>query len=224
MSVGDPLVIDLGYGASAVTAVELATRLARTVAGVRVLGLEIDPQRVAAALPFADPPRLDFAIGGFELAGRRPQLIRAMNVLRQYPAEQVPQLWRLLCERLAAGGVLVEGTSNEVGRIASWVLLDSGGPRSLTLSCATKYLESPRTLAQRLPKALIHQNLPGRPIHDLLSALSDAWATHAALSVFSPAQRFAAAVSTVAEAGWPVLDPPRRHRLGELTVAWDAVS
>src|SRR4051812_10201722 len=38
----DPLVIDLGYGATPVTAVELAARLCRVRADVRVVGLEID--------------------------------------------------------------------------------------------------------------------------------------------------------------------------------------
>ncbi|HWV48811.1 MAG TPA: class I SAM-dependent methyltransferase, partial [Microbacterium sp.] len=42
----DPLVIDLGYGASGVTAFELATRLARVRPDAEVLGLELDPSRV----------------------------------------------------------------------------------------------------------------------------------------------------------------------------------
>ena len=66
------------------TTVELADRLADVRKDVRVLGLEIDPDRVAAAAASADPPRLEFARGGFELAGRRPVLVRALNVLRQY--------------------------------------------------------------------------------------------------------------------------------------------
>ena len=47
---GDPLVVDLGYGASGVTAFELATRLRRARADVEVLGLEIDPARVRTAV------------------------------------------------------------------------------------------------------------------------------------------------------------------------------
>src|SRR3982750_4212686 len=65
-----PLVVDLGYGASPVTTVELRRRLA---AGVRpdvvVVGLEIDQVRVAEAQPSAQPPLLEFRSGGFELAG-----------------------------------------------------------------------------------------------------------------------------------------------------------
>src|SRR6476659_6742430 len=45
----DPLVIDLGYGASAVTALELHARLSRARPDVEVLGLEIEPERVAHA-------------------------------------------------------------------------------------------------------------------------------------------------------------------------------
>ena len=37
-------------------------------------------------------------------------------------------------------------------------------------------------------------------------------------------QRWLAAVAGLKAAGWPVLDGPARWRLGELTVAWDAVA
>ena len=51
----DPLVIDLGYGATPVTTVELARRLRLIQPQVRVLGLEIDPQRVTDAASAARP-------------------------------------------------------------------------------------------------------------------------------------------------------------------------
>ena len=99
----DPLVVDLGYGASPVTTVELAARLADVRQDVRVLGLEIDPDRVAAAAASADPPRLEFARGGFELAGRRPVLVRALNVLRQYDEAAAADAWTEMCGRLGPG-------------------------------------------------------------------------------------------------------------------------
>jgi hypothetical protein len=83
-SADDPLVIDLGYGANPVTAVELLSRLRRIRPDVEVLGLEIDADRVRAAQPAAGPG-LRFAQGGFELAGQHPLVVRAANVLRQYP-------------------------------------------------------------------------------------------------------------------------------------------
>ena len=76
----DPLVVDLGYGARPVTTFELADRLRTVCPDVAVVGLEIDPERL---VPDRDGVR--FARGGFELAGLRPTLVRAFNVLRQYP-------------------------------------------------------------------------------------------------------------------------------------------
>src|SRR6185503_7129279 len=43
----DPLVVDLGYGATPVTTVEMAARLRTVRDDVRVLGLELDADRVA---------------------------------------------------------------------------------------------------------------------------------------------------------------------------------
>ena len=45
----DPLVVDLGYGASPATAVELFERLSGIRPDVRVVGIEIEPERVRLA-------------------------------------------------------------------------------------------------------------------------------------------------------------------------------
>jgi hypothetical protein len=221
--VTDPLVVDLGFGATPVTTLELRARLAG-VEHLRVVGLEIDPVRVAAALPSANPPGLDFKRGGFELAGLRPHLVRAMNVLRQYPLDEVEAAWSAMTGALAPGGVLVEGTCDELGRFACWVVLDASGPRTLTLAANVSTLDSPGTLAERLPKVLIHRNVPGERIHDLLAALETAWQRSAPYAPYGPRQRWRRSVAGVRAAGWPVLDPPSRWRLGELTLPWYAVA
>jgi SAM-dependent methyltransferase len=216
----DPLVVDLGYGASAVTSVELRGRLARVRPDVRVTGVEIDPARVAAARPNADPPALDFVRGGFELAGLRPVLVRAMNVLRQYEEAAAERAWQTILGALGPGGVLVEGTCDELGRLGCWVLLDATGPLSLTLAARLSTLDTPATLAERLPKALIHHNVPGEPVHELIQALDAGWRDAAPLAAFGPRQRWIAAVGRLREQGVPVLDNARRWRLGEVTVAY----
>ncbi|NUT32955.1 MAG: class I SAM-dependent methyltransferase [Hamadaea sp.] len=217
---GSPLVVDLGYGATPITAVELAARLARF--RPRVVGLEIDPVRVAAAQPAADPPRLEFRRGGFELAGLHPQVVRAFNVLRQYDEEAVAQAWSTMTAALAPGGRLVEGTCDELGRLATWATLSAGSPtpESLTLAANVAALSSPATFAERLPKALIHHNVPGEPVHELLRTLEDCWTRAAPLSVFGPRQRWLETVRSFRAAGWTVLDNHHRWRLGELTVPW----
>lgn len=218
-----PLVVDLGYGASPVTSVELRSRLAALRPDVRLVGLEIDPARVAAAQPAADPPWLEFRPGGFELAGLRPLVVRAMNVLRQYDEAPARAAWAELTARLAPGGTIVEGTCDELGRLASWVRLDAGGPRSLTLAARLATLDRPATLAERLPKALIHRNVPGEGVHALIAALDAAWLASAPYAAFGPRQRWYRSVAALRDAGWPVLDRPRRWRLGEVTVGWAAV-
>ena len=210
-----PLVVDLGYGATPVTAVELRTRLAAAVRpDVAVVGLEIDPVRVSAAQPYAEPPLLEFRRGGFELAGLRPQVVRAFNVLRQYPENEVAAAWATMT---ATGARLVEGTCDELGRIATWAVVGADGPQTLTLSARLSDLDHPATFAERLPKALIHHNVPGAPVHDLLLALGTAW--EASATPFGPRQRWLATVGRFREQ-WPVLDGPARWRRGELTVPW----
>jgi SAM-dependent methyltransferase len=221
-SVPDPLVVDLGYGATPVTAIELAARLRTVRPDVRVIGLEIDPDRVAAAQPAAAPPELVFERGGFELAGYFPLIVRAANVLRQYDEPAAAGAWQTMCARLAPGGVLVEGTCDELGRLGAWVLLDATGPRSLTLACRVESLPRPAKLAERLPKALIHHNVQGEPIHAFLAALDAAWSAVAGLSAFGARQRWIEACRRVAGDGWPVDTSRSKH--GEITVAWQAVA
>jgi hypothetical protein len=221
----DPLVVDLGYGASGITTVELRERLRVVRPDVDVVGIEIDPQRVAAAQPLAGPG-LAFVRGGFELPlpdGRRPVLVRAFNVLRQYGEDEVAGAWAVMTSRLAPGGLVVEGTCDEVGRRATWVALEARGPVSLTVSVRLAGLDRPSDVAERLPKALIHRNVPGERVHAFLTALDDAWARQAPLATLGVRQRWSASVAALRAGGWPVLDRAARWRLGEVTVAWDAV-
>src|SRR3954454_13617835 len=60
-----PLVVDLGYGATPVTTAEWFTRLRAIQPRVEVVGIEIDPDRVAAARPH-EREGLSFRRGGFE--------------------------------------------------------------------------------------------------------------------------------------------------------------
>lgn len=231
-----PIVVDLGFGASPVTVIELAQRLTRVRADVRLVGVEIDADRVRRGLLLADPPRVDFVHGGFEVplppedpAGSAPVLVRAFNVLRQYDEAQVAPAWAQIVGRLAPGGALVEGTCDELGRLATWVDVRRGPdgepvPQTLTLSLRLAGMESPSTLAERLPKALIHRNVPGERVHTLLRAVDAAWARNAALADFGARQRFVAAARELRQQGWPVRDGPARWRLGELTVDWGAVA
>jgi len=214
---GAPLVVDLGFGATPVTTVELAQRLQQRYPAAQVLGLEIDPERVAGAQPASHAPGLRFARGGFELAGTTPTLVRAMNVLRQYDENAVPAAWAAMC---ATGASVIDGTCDEIGRRACWLLVENGRPVSLTLTAHLAGLQRPSELAERLPKALISRNAPGEPVHALLSALDESWSAAANVGVFGARQRWMAMAETARAQGWPVIGRRDRWRLGEITVRW----
>jgi hypothetical protein len=233
-----PLAVDLGYGASPVTTVEFYRRLRAVSPRLEVTGIEIDPERVAAGQALVAGGAfegLSFRRGGFELpVDRPPVLVRAFNVLRQYEEAAAWRAWDLLCGRLAPGGVLVEGTCDEIGRRAVWITLGSdeaGGPaRPLTITFAAHLpgLDRPSDLAERLPKTLIHRNVPGERVHTLLGDFDRCWATAAPHSAFGPRARWIEAVSLLARSQPVYTRPPYggrgRWRLGEVTLPWSASS
>lgn len=225
LSAADPLVVDLGYGALPVTTLELAARLRTVRHDVRVVGLEIHPERVETARTVAGPDSdVEFGLGGFEMAGRTPILVRAFNVLRQYDAAAVPEAWAVMTRALAPGGLIVDGTCDELGRRCCWVLLDALGPVSLVLACDPFAIGKPSDLAERLPKVLIHHNVEGQPVHALLSAADRAWASAAAHGVFGPRVRWRAMLELLRDQGIPVEPPRRRMRDGVLCVPWETVA
>ncbi|NLU68030.1 class I SAM-dependent methyltransferase [Streptomyces sp. HNM0574] len=220
-----PVAVDLGYGAAPWTAVELLERLRGECAGTLVVGVEIAPERVAAAKPY-ERDGLAFVRGGFEVplpGDRRPVLIRAANVLRQYDEDEVPPVWERLRERLAPDGLLVEGTCDEIGRRHVWVTLGPEGPRTVTFATRLGSLDMPSDLAERLPKALIHRNVPGEPVHAFLRDFDRAWSAAAPYASLGARQRWMRTVRALS-ADWPVTDGPRRWRQGELTVRWEALA
>ncbi|WP_256255646.1 class I SAM-dependent methyltransferase [Actinomadura madurae] len=228
-----PLAVDLGYGASPVTTLELHARLRAVAPRLEVVGIEIEPARVAAGVAFLAQagPRdgLSFARGGFELpVPRPPVLVRAFNVLRQYGEPAAWRAWDDLRARLAPSGVLVEGTCDEIGRRAVWVTLTRDGPRTITFAAHLPTLDHPSALAERLPKTLIHRNVPGEPVHEFLTAFDRCWATAAPHSAFGPRARWVEAVSLLARTHPVLASPPfggrNRWRLGEVTLPWEAVA
>ncbi|CAB4894823.1 unannotated protein [freshwater metagenome] len=226
----NPLAVDLGYGKTPVTAVELLERLAKVSPSIRVLGIEIDPARVTEAKAL-EHSRLAFNHGGFEVpipkvfSDREDvDLIRALNVLRQYSVSEVQSAWVLMQSRLSEHGLIIEGTSDEIGRVASWITLDKTKPLTFTISLRLQGLDKPSKVAERLPKILIHKNTPGNNIHRYLQELGLAWDKAAGFGVFGSAQRFVQTAKSLLEAGWPIENSPKRWRLGELSVAYEAIS
>jgi hypothetical protein len=226
--ISTPIVVDLGFGASPITAVELLSRLRKVNPNTHVVGVEIDRERVERGLAVANG-NLHFTHGGFEVPlpatlADQAHVIRALNVLRQYDEAEVAAAWSKMQSRLAENGILVEGTCDEIGRLSSWVTLDKNGPLSFTISLRLIGLDLPSKVAERLPKVLIHKNVAGEKIHDFLIAVDFAWQSNAGIGAFSPAQRWVSTCKQLVKAGWPLIGDSKRWRLGELTIDWSAVA
>ena len=215
----NPLAVDVGYGASHTTTVEWARWLRMLNPQVEVVGLEIDPDRIL-------PPRggVRFELGGFELAGYRPHIVRAFNVLRQYDVSQVEEAWHSVTSRLVDGGVFIEGTCDEIGRRAAWLVIDATGPKTLTLAWDPWDVQKPSDVAERLPKILIHRNVPGEPIHDLLQRADRAWERSAGWEPYGPRVRWEKTWEALFAEGIPLIRARHRTRDAILSVNWEVIA
>jgi hypothetical protein len=175
------LYVDLGYGENPGTTIETMRRLRRLNPSLRLLGVEIDPERVAAALPFSDCG-LDFRLGGFNLplaTGEQAAFIRAMNVLRQYPEEAHAPAIAQMCSYLEEEGILVEGTSDPSGRLMVFNLFQRRGAgyeqQGLVFSVNFRGAFSPRDFQAVLPKNHIHHVEEGSPMQEFFQRWEQAW-------------------------------------------------
>ncbi len=223
----DSMFVDLGYGFDARTTLESAERFRRVNPNLKILGVEIDKERVAAALPFADDKTF-FRLGGFNLplkADERVRLIRAFNVLRQYEEKDFAPAYERLAQYALPGGLMIEGTSNPFGSIwcanavrrtleSNSLLLESqkqvSGIKSSwkfeALVFSTNFrmgfdVEEFQTI---LPKNLIHHVIRGEPIYDFFEAWKRSARDTAAMKTYGAKQWFVASVEALAQKGYKI--------------------
>lgn len=219
--------VDLGYGATPITTLESARQLWRINPQLGILGVEIDPNRVAAAQPFAGE-QLDFRLGGFNLplklsedgARETVRAIRAMNVLRQYDETDVADAYARLAEHVLPGGLLLEGTSDPLGRLMVvnilrrqprdadelWHaegLLFSTNFRSEKESSSSGHFD-PSDFQAVLPKNFIHRMVAGEPIYAFMQTWKRAAQSTAPMRSWGAKQWFIAAAKQLAEEGFEV--------------------
>jgi len=217
----DSLFVDLGYGFDARTTLESAARFRRVNPDLRILGVEIDKERVEAALPYADDKTF-FRLGGFNLPlkdSETVRLIRAFNVLRQYEEKDFIPAYERLAQYVLPGGLMIEGTSNTFGSIwcANVVRKKLDSDRSQAsevqshwnfeaLVFSTNFrsgfnVEEFQTI---LPKNLIHRVVKGEPIFDFFEAWKRAAAETSAAKAYGSKQWFALAAENLARKGFKI--------------------
>jgi hypothetical protein len=207
----DSMFVDLGYGFEARTTLESAARFRRLNPDLKVLGVEIDKERVEAALPYADDKTF-FRLGGFNLPlkeNEHVRLIRAFNVLRQYEEKDFAPAYERLAQYALPGGLMIEGTSNPFGSI--WVAnltreLESREWRAEALVFSTNFrlgfdVEEFQTV---LPKNMIHHIVKGQPIYDFFESWKTSAAETSAMKIFGARQWFLHAAEALAKRGYKI--------------------
>lgn len=118
----NPIFVDVGFGENPVTTIESYRRFRFINPDIKVIGVEIDNKRLQSAKPY-EQTRVEFRLGGFNLPlykEEKANVIRCYNVLRQYPESDFQPSIVILSNYLIDGGILIEGTSDQFGRLVSF--------------------------------------------------------------------------------------------------------
>jgi hypothetical protein len=205
------LFVDLGYGFDARTTLESAARFRRVNPDLPILGVEIEKERVEAALPYADEKTF-FRLGGFNLPlkeGERVRLIRAFNVLRQYEEKDFAPAYERLAQYVLPGGLMIEGTSNPFGSIwcANVVRKEEPGDwrlEALVFSTNFRLGFDLTDFQAVLPKNFIHHMVRGEPIYDFFEAWKQSAAETSAMKAYGLRQWFIQSTESLAQKGYKI--------------------
>lgn len=222
----DSMFVDLGYGFDPRTTLESAERFRRVNQNLKILGVEIDKERVEAAIPHADE-KTYFRLGGFNLplqAGEHVRLLRAFNVLRQYEEKEFTPAYETLAQYILPGGLMIEGTSNPFGSIwcANLVRVGNQGQwkiEALVFSTNFRLGFEPAEFQTLLPKNLIHHVVPGELIHGFFEAWKQSAKETASLKTYGMKQWFTASAEVLSQKGYRV--NLRRKFLSKGYLVWE---
>jgi hypothetical protein len=216
--------VDLGYGFDARTTLESALRFRHVNPSLKIMGVEIDKERVDAALPYADD-RTFFRLGGFNLPlkeGETVRLIRAFNVLRQYEEKDFIPAYERLAQYVLPSGLMIEGTSDPFGRIWSANVarrrendfaasganeksaVEGWDMEALVFSTNFRSGFDVEEFQTILPKNYIHHVLPGEPIYDFFAAWKRAAAETVSAKVYGLRQWFEVSAQALAQSGYSI--------------------
>ncbi|MCB2179845.1 hypothetical protein KQH54_01840 [bacterium] len=220
----DNYFVDLGFGADPTTTLESAHHLRKLNPTLPILGVELDPERVAAAKPYEDP-LTQFKVGGFNIplpSNRQACLIRAFNVLRQYEQDQVGSSYAEMEKALMPGGIIIEGTSDPFGRIWTANLIqktDGAGLVYLGITFSTNFRWgfSPSLFPPVLPKNLIHKMIAGEEINQFFTDWEASTVNTIAHKAYGIRQWFVESGNALAEMGYQIDTRKKMLKSGFLT-------
>ncbi len=173
--------IDVGFGEHPWTTLESAAAFRELNPALPVIGVEADAARATAAAEHEDA-LTRFRHGGFDwasTAGQPARLVRAMNILRQYPEEEVEAAHAQLGQALLPTGLLVEGSTDTPGSITVAYLLRRG-PGGLVREALLFHTDfqhgfAPWLFRDWLPRDWRRRVRPGEALHTFFAEWTQAW-------------------------------------------------
>ncbi len=203
---GQAAFVDVGFGEHPWTTLESARAFREFNPTLPVLGVEADEGRAAAAASHGDA-LTRFVHGTFSSpAGSEPpaRLVRAMNLLRQYRAEEVEAAHAALGHTLLPGGLVVEGSTDTRGGITVAYLLrrTPEGLEREALLFHTDFHQgfAPLLFRDWLPRDLRRRVQPDEPIHAFFTAWTQAWEQARAHGAWEPKHSFTEGALRLAQA------------------------
>ncbi len=162
----NPIFIDVGFGENPITTIESYRRIKHINSDIKVIGVEINNKRLQNAKPY-EQERIEFRLGGFNLPiykEEKANAIRCYNVLRQYPESDFQSSIIVLSNYLIDDGIIIEGTSDQFGRLVSFnifrKLRDKIYHDSLVFGTNFKSNFYPRDFQSVLPRNFIQHVTP----------------------------------------------------------------
>lgn len=221
----DAIFVDLGFGRYPTTTIETYKRLSIINPNIRVIGVEIDTERLLEAKRY-EQPNVEFKLGGFNLPLKKDEfatIIRCYNVLRQYPEGDFKPSIKTLCHYITDDGIIIEGTSDQYGRLTAFNIFGRSGDDIVKhgLAFGTNFNSAfyPRDFQSVLPKNYIQHITPGEWIYQFF----DDWTAsyYRAMSLKIPSERqlfYETAIILHNEYGYNIVKSKRLLRRGFLIV------
>lgn len=182
----DFLALDIGFGESPETSFELEAMLCELGFDAYVIATDITEHRVRVAKKSYPESSVDFRLASFAdalKAGERPQLIRAMNVLRGYNVEEIDSIHDNLLASLRQGGFLFEGSASPDGKVVVAHVFQQDGPRQLVFLTDKEEGAHPLIFRDYLPRDLRRSFLPGGELHHCFDTWKRGWETQQGSSI-----------------------------------------
>jgi hypothetical protein len=216
-------IVDVGVGEWPWTTLESAACFRAIRPDLRMIGVELDRDRLRHARRYARPG-LEFRRGGFDLplgTDERPRIVRALNVLREYSESEAEAAHWKLGAALLPGGLLIEGTSSSSGGVSCVHLLRRGSAAVLkreALLFSTNFSQgfAPWMFRDRLPRDLRRRCEPGSAIHAFFTEWSDAFAAARSTGVCENAALFALSAQLLSNRLTGIVNEPALIASGSL--------